>query len=55
MDCFVAGAPRNDGDGSYERHGLLDAPLRGARESWGARDFILKDPDGNLLFAGPGE
>jgi catechol 2,3-dioxygenase-like lactoylglutathione lyase family enzyme len=26
------------------------------REPWGARDFILKDPDGNLLlFAGPGE
>src|SRR5216684_4137907 len=24
------------------------------REPWGARDFILKDPDGNLLlFAGP--
>jgi len=24
-------------------------------EPWGARDFILKDPDGNLLlFAGPG-
>ena len=27
-----------------------------ARESWGARDFIVKDPDGNLLlFAGPAE
>ena len=26
------------------------------REPWGARDFILKDPDGNLLlFAGPAE
>jgi len=25
-------------------------------EPWGARDFIVKDPDGNLLlFAGPGE
>jgi catechol 2,3-dioxygenase-like lactoylglutathione lyase family enzyme len=24
------------------------------RESWGARDFIVRDPDGNLLlFAGP--
>jgi uncharacterized glyoxalase superfamily protein PhnB len=24
-------------------------------EPWGARDFIVKDPDGNLLlFAGPG-
>ena len=26
------------------------------REPWGARDFIIKDPDGNLLlFAGPAE
>jgi catechol 2,3-dioxygenase-like lactoylglutathione lyase family enzyme len=26
------------------------------REPWGARDFIVKDPDGNLLlFAGPAE
>jgi catechol 2,3-dioxygenase-like lactoylglutathione lyase family enzyme len=26
------------------------------REPWGARDFILRDPDGNLLlFAGPAE
>jgi catechol 2,3-dioxygenase-like lactoylglutathione lyase family enzyme len=26
------------------------------RQPWGARDFILKDPDGNLLlFAGPAE
>ena len=26
------------------------------REPWGARDFIAKDPDGNLLlFAGPAE
>ena len=26
------------------------------QEPWGARDFILKDPDGNLLlFAGPAE
>jgi catechol 2,3-dioxygenase-like lactoylglutathione lyase family enzyme len=26
------------------------------REPWGARNFIIKDPDGNLLlFAGPGE
>jgi catechol 2,3-dioxygenase-like lactoylglutathione lyase family enzyme len=26
------------------------------REPWGARNFILKDPDGNLLlFAGPAE
>jgi uncharacterized glyoxalase superfamily protein PhnB len=26
------------------------------REAWGARDFIVKDPDGNmLLFAGPAE
>ena len=26
------------------------------REPWGARDFVLKDPDGNLLlFAGPAE
>jgi len=25
-------------------------------EPWGARDFIIKDPDGNLLlFAGPTE
>ena len=25
-------------------------------EPWGARDFIIKDPDGNLLlFAGPAE
>jgi catechol 2,3-dioxygenase-like lactoylglutathione lyase family enzyme len=29
-------------------------PLR--REPWGARDFIVRDPDGNLLlFAGPAE
>jgi uncharacterized glyoxalase superfamily protein PhnB len=26
------------------------------REPWGARNFIVKDPDGNLLlFAGPAE
>jgi catechol 2,3-dioxygenase-like lactoylglutathione lyase family enzyme len=26
------------------------------REPWGAKDFILRDPDGNLLlFAGPAE
>ena len=26
------------------------------REPWGARDFIVRDPDGNLLlFAGPAE
>jgi uncharacterized glyoxalase superfamily protein PhnB len=26
------------------------------REAWGARDFIVKDPDGNMLpFAGPAE
>ena len=26
------------------------------REPWGAKDFIVKDPDGNLLlFAGPAE
>jgi len=26
------------------------------REPWGAGDFIVKDPDGNLLlFAGPAE
>jgi catechol 2,3-dioxygenase-like lactoylglutathione lyase family enzyme len=26
------------------------------REPWGARDFVVKDPDGNLvLFAGPAE
>jgi catechol 2,3-dioxygenase-like lactoylglutathione lyase family enzyme len=26
------------------------------REPWGARDFIVKDPDGNLLlFAGPAD
>jgi catechol 2,3-dioxygenase-like lactoylglutathione lyase family enzyme len=26
------------------------------RQPWGARDFIVRDPDGNLLlFAGPGE
>jgi catechol 2,3-dioxygenase-like lactoylglutathione lyase family enzyme len=26
------------------------------REPWGARDFIIRDPDGNLLlFAGPAE
>jgi hypothetical protein len=26
------------------------------REPWGARDFILRDPDGNLLlFAGPAD
>ena len=26
------------------------------RQPWGAKDFILKDPDGNLLlFAGPAE
>ena len=25
-------------------------------EPWGARDFIVRDPDGNLLlFAGPAE
>jgi hypothetical protein len=25
-------------------------------EPWGARNFVVKDPDGNLLlFAGPGE
>ena len=29
-------------------------PLK--REPWGARDFIVRDPDGNLLlFAGPAE
>jgi catechol 2,3-dioxygenase-like lactoylglutathione lyase family enzyme len=29
-------------------------PLK--REPWGARDFIIRDPDGNLLlFAGPAE
>ena len=29
-------------------------PLR--KQPWGARDFIVRDPDGNLLlFAGPGE
>jgi catechol 2,3-dioxygenase-like lactoylglutathione lyase family enzyme len=32
----------------------FDQPLR--REPWGARTFIVKDPDGNLLlFAGPAE
>jgi len=26
------------------------------REPWGAKNFIIKDPDGNLLlFAGPAE
>jgi uncharacterized glyoxalase superfamily protein PhnB len=26
------------------------------REPWGAKDFIVRDPDGNLLlFAGPAE
>ena len=26
------------------------------REPWGARDFIVRDPDGNLLlFAGPAQ
>jgi uncharacterized glyoxalase superfamily protein PhnB len=26
------------------------------RKAWGARDFIVRDPDGNLLlFAGPAE
>jgi catechol 2,3-dioxygenase-like lactoylglutathione lyase family enzyme len=32
----------------------FDQPLR--QEPWGARTFIVKDPDGNLLlFAGPAE
>jgi catechol 2,3-dioxygenase-like lactoylglutathione lyase family enzyme len=32
----------------------FDQPLR--KEPWGARTFIVKDPDGNLLlFAGPAE
>jgi catechol 2,3-dioxygenase-like lactoylglutathione lyase family enzyme len=32
----------------------FDQPLR--REPWGAKTFIVKDPDGNLLlFAGPAE
>jgi catechol 2,3-dioxygenase-like lactoylglutathione lyase family enzyme len=32
----------------------FDQTLR--KEPWGARTFIVKDPDGNLLlFAGPGE
>ncbi|MDO9709941.1 VOC family protein [Paracraurococcus lichenis] len=31
----------------------LHRPL--TRRSWGAQDFVLRDPDGNLLlFAGPG-
>ena len=33
---------------------MFHQTLRG--EPWGARDFIVRDPDGNLLlFAGPGE
>jgi uncharacterized glyoxalase superfamily protein PhnB len=33
---------------------IIHQPLR--REPWGARNFIVKDPDGNLLlFAGPAE
>jgi uncharacterized glyoxalase superfamily protein PhnB len=39
----------------YQSAGVdFHQPLR--KEPWGARDFIVRDPDGNLLlFAGPGE
>lgn len=40
---------------SYQAEGVRFHQLL-QREPWGARDFIVRDPDGNLiLFAGPAE
>jgi uncharacterized glyoxalase superfamily protein PhnB len=40
---------------SYQAEGVrFDQTLK--KEPWGARTFIVEDPDGNLiLFAGPAE
>jgi hypothetical protein len=35
---------------------VVDPQLRDRESRWGAKTFIVKDPDGNLLlFAGPAE